>query len=157
MNTTVVTSSASESTEVRHLPSRIGLLALAVGSAWVGAWATFAPQSFYDSFPGFGRHWISLDGAYNQHLISDVGGLNLALAVITFVAAISFTPTFVRAVCVGWLVYSVPHLLYHATHLHGLEGVDQVTNVVSLSFNVVVPILVLIANLWTWPARRPAS
>jgi hypothetical protein len=148
---------APSSTAVRHLPSRIGLLALAAGSAWVGSWATFAPQSFYDSFPGFGRHWISLDGAYNQHLISDVGGLNLALAVITLVAAVSFTPAFVRAVCVGWLVYSVPHLLYHATHLYGLDGVDQVGNIVSLSFNVVVPILVLIASLWTWPARRPPA
>jgi hypothetical protein len=141
----------------RHLPTRIGLLALAAGGLWVGAWATFAPQSFYDDFPGFGRHWVAMDGAYNQHLISDVGGLNLALGVITVVAAINLAPAFVRAVAVGWLVYSVPHLLYHATHLHGFDGSDQVMNIVSLSFNVVVPVLVLIASVWTWPARHPSA
>jgi hypothetical protein len=134
---------------------RIGLVVLAAGGVWVGAWAALAPQSFYDSFPGFGHTWVALDGPYNQHLITDVGELNLALAIITIVAAVKLSPALVRAVCAAWLVYSLPHLLYHATHLHIYDPADQVGNVVSLSFNVVVPIVVLIASLWRWPARRP--
>jgi hypothetical protein len=142
-------------TAPRHLPTRIGLAYLAVGGLWLGVWATFAPQSFYDDFPGFGHHWVAIDGPYNQHLISDVGGLNLAVGIITVVAAVKLTPAFVRAVCVGWLVYSVPHLLYHATHLHGFEPSDQVLTMVSLSANVVVPLAVLIG--WLLPATTARS
>jgi hypothetical protein len=35
--------------------TRILLGFLAVGALLVGAWAQFAPRSFYDSFPGGGR------------------------------------------------------------------------------------------------------
>jgi hypothetical protein len=143
-------------TAERHLPTRIGLAYLALGGLWVGIWATFAPQSFYDDFPGLGRHWVAIDGPYSQHLISDVGGLNLALGIITVVAAVKLTPAFVRAVCVGWLVYSVPHLLYHATHLHGFETSDQVLMTVSLGANVVVPLAVLIGSLLPKTADRGA-
>ena len=35
---------------------------------------------FYDDFPGLGRSWVAADGPYNEHLVRDVGALNLALA-----------------------------------------------------------------------------
>ena len=37
------------------------------------------PAAFYDDFPGLGRMWVAPDGPYNQHLVRDVGELNLAL------------------------------------------------------------------------------
>jgi hypothetical protein len=37
--------------------------------------ATFAPDSWYDDFP-LGRGWVAVeDGAYDEHLVRDVGEL----------------------------------------------------------------------------------
>src|SRR5919198_1417977 len=104
---------------------RVGLAIIAIGYLPVGLWATFAPRSFYDDFPGLGRHWISHDPPYNQHLVTDVGGLNLALAAIAIIAFIALTPILVRATAVGALLYMVPHALFHANHLEGFETIDK--------------------------------
>ena len=56
---------------------------LSVTPPFVGAWAPAAPSSFYADFPFPGRHWVRLLGPYNEHLVRDVGGLYLALLVIT--------------------------------------------------------------------------
>ena len=43
--------------------------------------ASAFPRSFYDDFP-LGRGWIAASGgAYNEHLVRDVGALFLALAI----------------------------------------------------------------------------
>ena len=41
-----------------------------------------------DTFPGGGRHWLPMLGAYNEHLARDVGALYLALAVLSAGAAL---------------------------------------------------------------------
>lgn len=66
-------------------------LTAAIG-AFVGVWAAGFPQSFYDSFPGFGFVWISVDGPFNEHLIRDVGSLYLALAAASAAATFSGRP-----------------------------------------------------------------
>lgn len=45
-------------------------------------WPLVAPQSFYDTFPGGGLHWIDINGPYNEHFIRDFGALNAALLVV---------------------------------------------------------------------------
>ena len=51
----------------------LGLIALMMLPA--GLQATFAPRSFFDDFP-FRRGWIRRDGgAFNEHLVRDVGAL----------------------------------------------------------------------------------
>ena len=62
--------------------SRLMLWILAFSAFGVGVQAAFFPRSFYDDFP-FGRGWVAMDGRYNEHLIRDVGALNLALLVVT--------------------------------------------------------------------------
>ena len=124
---------------------RIALALLAVVGLQVGLWAAFAPQSFYDDFPGAGRVWVSVDGPYNQHLIRDVGALNLALAVVAIVAFVTLSRAAVLAAGGAWLAYGVPHLVYHLRHLDPLEGADQVAVPVSLFLSVVLGALVL----WT--------
>jgi hypothetical protein len=74
--------------DVRERVVRITRLVLGIGNIPVGVWATFVPRSFYDDFPGFGRHWVQVDGPYNEHLVRDFGAVNLALAVVTITAAI---------------------------------------------------------------------
>src|SRR3954452_21157003 len=74
---------------VRERWLRVVLALMVVSSAVVGFWAQLAPRSFYDDFPGGGQHWVSVDGPYNEHLVRDVGGLNLALPVAALVALVT--------------------------------------------------------------------
>jgi hypothetical protein len=115
----------------------LGLLA---GTALlVGVWAQFFPRSFYTSFPSLGGQWVAVDGPYNEHLVRDVGGLNLALAVVTIVALVHRTAVLVRTAALAWIVYSVPHFVYHSAHLDLYDGTETVLLVVSLAMAVVLP------------------
>ena len=119
---------------------KMGLWYLVVSGVVVGAWAQFFPQAFYDSFPGLGRSWVSVDGPFNEHLILDVGGLYLALTIVTVIAALTKTRETVLAASLGWLVAQVPHFTYHMIHLHVYPSmVDKVGNVSTLALLVLVP------------------
>ena len=123
---------------------RVLLVLIAVPSVLVGAWALLAPRSFYDDFPGGGRHWVSADGPYNEHLVRDVGSLNLALVVVVVAAAIVLTRTLVRTAAVATLVYAIPHFAYHAAHTDLYETSDSVATLFSLGLAVVLPIILLV-------------
>jgi len=56
---------------------------LGLSAVVVGAWAAAAPRSFFSSFPLPGHHWVAPLGPYNEHLTRDVGGLYLALFVVS--------------------------------------------------------------------------
>jgi hypothetical protein len=117
---------------------------LVVSGALVGVWALFFPQAFYDSFPGMGRSWISVDGPFNEHLIRDVGGGYLSLTVVALVAVCIKTRELALAAALGWLVAQIPHFSYHMYHL-GMypAAIDKVGNVVSLALLVLVPAYIL--------------
>ena len=138
---------------MRERTVRVMLALLAASGAVVGVWATFAPRSFYDSFPGGGRSWVAVDGPYNQHLVSDVGGLNLALALLAAVAAVRLLPVLVRTAAVASILYGLPHFLYHATHLDPYDTSDKVANVVTLGLGVVLGLAVLLLSV----ARAPGT
>jgi hypothetical protein len=112
------------------------LTALALTAAWVGPWALLAPRLFYDSFPGAGRHWILIDGAYNEHLIRDVGAMYLALLVLSVGAAIRADPGTTRLAGASWLVFGLPHLVYHGSHLGMYETLDRALNLLALGASV---------------------
>jgi hypothetical protein len=109
---------------------RIALGLLLLVALVTGLWALLAPRSFYDSFPSSSMHWVATDGPYNRHLISDVGSMYLALAALP-VAALA-RPATARLAGVVWLVFSVPHWLYHSAHLDLYGTRDQVLNEVGL-------------------------
>lgn len=116
----------------------------AFGFVVVGAWALAAPRSFYESFPGAGRTWVGVDGPFNEHLVRDVGALNLALVAVLVAALWWGGATLVRTAAVASLVWTVPHVAYHLTHLDALAtGGDQVAEAVSLLAAVAAPIVVL--------------
>jgi hypothetical protein len=123
---------------------RIGLVILAVSGAVLGVWAGLAPRSFYDDFPGLGRTWVAVDGPYNEHLVRDVGWLNLALTVITVWAAVTLARTLVIAVLVGWLVADLPHLVYHAANLDGLSSGDGAAELISLAVGPAIAAALLV-------------
>jgi nucleoside-diphosphate-sugar epimerase len=145
------------------LPGRVRLMlwVLVVSAFGVGVQAEFFPRSFYDDFP-FGRGWVAMDGPYNEHLIRDVGALNLALLVLTLGAIFVGSRAISRIAAVSWLVYSAPHLVYHLRHLTmSMSGVDKVGIVVSLSIPVVAAIVMLFdrprLSAVVIDAREPAS
>ena len=118
--------------------ARAVLVLLALSAALVGLWALFAPASFYAGFPA-GRGWVRLDGAYNEHLLRDVGALNLSLAVGSAAVAVRPRPGPARLVGAAWLVYAVPHFAYHSGHLPA-DPVDAAGNVVSLGAVVLLAV-----------------
>lgn len=125
---------------------RLAAAVLAVSAAVVGGWAEFAPRSFYDSFPGLGHHWVSMSGAYDEHLVRDVGGLYLALLVITVWAWLRAQPEMLRMTGAGWLVFNVAHLAFHADHLDGFSTGDKVSEIVSLAAVVVLAVVLLLPD-----------
>jgi len=129
------------------LVTRIGLAALAVPAAIVGVWAAFFPKSFYDSFPGGGHTWVSVDGPYNQHLVRDVGQWNLAFAVLFVIAAVTTDRLLRRAALVAYLVPAVLHFTYHASHLSLYGTTDAIGNVTTLGLAVVVPVVLLVLDV----------
>lgn len=95
---------------------RAGLALLAVIEVIEGLWQYFAPRSFYNDVPT-----VSADPPFNQHLMTDIGGLGLAMAVVVGAAAVLMDRTLIRVALAAYLVYSVSHLLFHLTHLTGLS------------------------------------
>jgi len=125
---------------------------LALSAAEVGLWASIAPRSFYRSFPGGGRHWVSVLGPYNEHLVRDVGGLYLSLLAISVWAVVRLQPEIMRLAGVAWLVFSLPHLAFHAAHLGPFGLADQVGIMVTLGGTVVLAMVLLLPG-----TRRPAG
>ena len=137
---------------------RIALMVLAVAFGVVGVWAQLAPRSFYDDFPGLGRHWVSGDGPFNEHLVRDVGGLNLALVVMAVAALVTASTVMARVAGIAALVYSLPHAVYHSAHLDVFDDTaDKVGMAVSLWGAVVFAAIVAIGSVGGQVDRRVDS
>jgi hypothetical protein len=134
---------------------RIILGILVLSAAFVGLWAAIFPESFYSSFPGFGQHWVSGDGPYNEHLIRDVGGLYLGFAAAAVAAIIVRTATAGRVIGVGWTLFGLLHISYHLGHPEG-TALAQVGTVVSLAVDLALG-LALILPLGASRTRRSQS
>ena len=123
---------------------RILLVATAAIGIVVGAWAAFAPQEFYDSFPGLGRIWVAIDGPFNGHLIRDVGALYLGLAAGSIGAAFSRTPDAGRAIGLAWAVFGLPHLIYHVSEFGGMAAIDVIGNLIALGGSLLLGIALML-------------
>ena len=144
------------------LLARLLLFVLALITLELGVWATLAPQSFFNSFPGGGRHWVAADGPFNEHLVRDFGSLNLALALLLIVALVVGTRLLVTTAAGAYLLFALPHFLYHLFNLQAFaDSSDKVANVFTLALSVVAPIVVIVLAQKTRPASSsrwsPAS
>jgi hypothetical protein len=134
--------------------TRIGMVSLIFPQAITGAWAFFAPQSFYDSFPGFGRVWIAPIGDYNEHFIADLGIMFLVLCGLLGVAAFYLERRLVRIALSLWLVFAVPHFISHIQLSSVFSTADNLGSVGTLGIAVVVPIVLLVLTWRDTPAGR---
>lgn len=117
------------------------LLALAGASLVVGVWAQFAPLSFFEDFP-IRRGWVATDGPYNEHLVRDVGGLNLALGIVTIAVVLGGDAASRRLAARGWFVYGLAHFVYHLHHLEPFSDLEAVLVAVATAST---PFLALVA------------
>ena len=122
--------------------SRALLGLVAAAQAELGVWGEIAPRSFYDKFPGFGRHWVSAIGPYDEHLIRDYASAEVGLAVLLVCAAIWFTRQVVLIAGAAFLAGTLPHFIFHLTTTDKLPSVD---NALSLGGFVVEMALVAVA------------
>lgn len=119
------------------------LLTIAIPVGMVGAWALSAPESWFASFPGFGRDWLESLPPYNEHLARDFGGAYLVLAALFVVAALAPSVSLVRAMPAAFLLFAAPHFAFHAAHTGGLPLGDDIVNLVILGLSVAIPLALL--------------
>jgi hypothetical protein len=123
---------------------QLGLLLLAAVPLSVGFWAFLAPYHFYDIFPLWGRHWVSTLGPYNEHLVRDYGATNLGLGVLLLATAVLLERQLIQIALGSWLVFAVPHFVFHLTQTHHFQLFDNLTQLGSLGFVVLLPIVLLL-------------
>jgi hypothetical protein len=130
-----------------RLLARGALLLAGAAQAETGIWGSIAPHSFFTTYPGLGRHWVSALGPYNEHLLRDYVATELGFAVLLAAAAIWFERRLVLVAAVAFLAATVPHLAYHLTTTDNFSSGD---NVGSLGGFAVELVLVSGAALIAW-------
>jgi hypothetical protein len=118
--------------------ARVGLVLVAAAQAELGLWGLIAPHSLYRSYPGFGRHWISALGPYNEHLIRDFAAAELGFAVLLLGAAIWFGRTLVLVAGAAFLAATLPHLAYHLTTTDSFSTGDDVASLGGFAIEILV-------------------
>ena len=121
---------------------RVALALLALAGLFVGVWAAAAPRSFYDSFPSLGYHWIDLLPPFNEHLVFDVGTLQLGLAAGSLAAIVSRRALLGRLSGLTWFVFALPHFAFHLARL-GPTMSDSIGQAVSTGLPVVLGLLLI--------------
>lgn len=121
------------------MPLRAGLWFLTLVTAAVGVTAMLLPRGFYDHVP-----WVALNPPYSEHLMRDYGAMNLALALVLVVAAVTMNRLLVRTALGALLLFAVPHLIFHATHSEHVTTAAAVTELVALTIAAALPAALLI-------------
>ncbi|HEX3240661.1 MAG TPA: hypothetical protein VHR18_11070 [Solirubrobacterales bacterium] len=130
--------------------ARAALIFLLLAALTIGLTATVTPRTFYDEFP-FLASWVELLPPYNEHLVTDVGGLYLGFSVLLAWAAVTLDRTLVQAVSVAWLLSAGIHLLFHAGHLGNFSTADAIAEIASLALLLIPPPLAV------WGTSEPPS
>jgi alkylhydroperoxidase family enzyme len=130
---------------------RFLLFALGIPQALIGLWALLAPSSFYDDFPAGTDGWVNVLGPFDEHLVTDVGALFVALGFLLCFAAVSLRRGTVLAAAISWLIFAVPHFAWHVFNLEPYGTADAVGNTLTTGWIVVGGLLVLFL------ARTPAK
>jgi hypothetical protein len=120
---------------------RAGLWFLTGVELVIGLVATLAPRTFYDYVP-----WVSLLPPYSEHLMRDVGALNLSLALVFVVAATTMERRLVRVALGAYLLFAIPHLIFHTTHLENFTTAAAVEQTTTLAIAVLPAALLVLTG-----------
>ena len=129
---------------------RAGMWFLTLVELAVGLVATLAPRVFYDYVP-----WVDLAPPFAEHLMRDYGAMNLALGLVTAVAAITMDRVMVRTSLAAYLMFAVPHLLFHVTHHDHYTASQAIGETTALTIAVLLQLALLVLS-WApcTPCRR---
>jgi hypothetical protein len=130
----------------RLTAARVILTLLCLWNLAVGVYATAAPRGFYDNVLG-----VDALPPYNQHLLTDVGGLYLGFGVLLAWAAVTLGRQLTRAACAAVATSQVVHSAYHIAHLERLGTGEAVIQTIGLAAGVVLPICAVLLL----PPTRP--
>lgn len=136
--------------------ARFTLVSLGLIQGVLGLYALFFPRSFYEDFP-LGLGWVEALPGYNEHLLTDFGGLFLATAVMLLAAAVRLERRWVAISLVAFLAFSLPHTIWHAFNLDPYSTGNAIANVVSLAATVLLPLGVLLLVARESRGGLPAS
>jgi len=121
------------------------LAVLALAALTVGLPAAFAPATFYADYPFF-TSWVNLLPPYNEHLITDVGGLYIGFGFLFCWSLVKPSRQLILPLCIAWLITQVLHLAFHISHLEGFtttESVGQTLGFLILILATMIPISIL--------------
>ena len=121
---------------------RLALATVGLIQVLNGLYALFAPRSFYDDFP-IGRGWVEALPDYSEHLVRDVGGLFLATGAVLLAAAWTLQRRLVIVAAASFLLFSVPHAIYHLLNLGPYSTGDAIGNAFGVLAIVFLPAWVL--------------
>ncbi|MEJ2889356.1 hypothetical protein [Actinomycetospora aeridis] len=121
------------------------LAVLAAMQFVIGLWALFLPLAFYETFPYGGTPWVALLPPYNEHLVRDHGAGTLALGVALAFAAWWPERRLIIAVVVAFLVFAVPHAVFHTFHLEHFPLADAILQQAAFALEIVLAVAVLVA------------
>jgi hypothetical protein len=127
----------------RRLEFRVVLYVLGGIQLLNGIWITLSPTSFYDDFP-LGRGWVEALPAYNEHLMRDVGGLFMATGLVLVAAGLWLERRIVMLALASYLLFAIPHTIYHLLNLEPYGAGDAIGNVIALGATVVLPVYLLV-------------
>ena len=125
---------------------RAGLIVLALPQFAIGVWAIVSPSGWFETFPGAGRNWLPLYGPFDEHLVTDVGSTFLALGVLLTLAAVWMDRRVVLAAAIAYLVYQVPHTIFHWANDGVLSDGDQIANGIALFLTIFLAIGIIVAT-----------
>jgi len=126
--------------------ARVGLLILGVPNLIVGAWALFAPRSWYDDFPAVGQGWVAAFGAFNRHFVQDIGDAYLGFGALLLFAALRLTYSLVRGALLGFLVFAGPHFLVHVFVRESLSTAAYIGTLAPQVFAIGVAIWLIVVS-----------
>lgn len=124
--------------------ARIALGFLCAQALLVGIPASLAPEVFYSDFPFFSS-WVALLPPFNEHLVTDVGGLYLGFAVMFAWATARPAQALVRPLCVAWALAATLHLVFHARNLEPFGAADAAAEILSLALALALPAIAFVA------------
>ena len=113
----------------------LGLSALSIGIP-----ASFAPETFYTDYP-FYTALVKLLPPYNEHLITDIGGLYLGFGVMFIWAMIKPSKELVVPLCWGWIAAQALHFAFHVSHLTGFTTTEAVGQQIGLALYIAVALV----------------
>jgi AhpD family alkylhydroperoxidase len=133
---------------------RAGTASLGVPQVVLGVWALFWPRGFFDSFPVVaGQHWLPAYGGYDSHLTTDVGATFLAIGALLLIAGWFGERLLIQVALVAYLVYAVPHFIFHLANDSVLSPGAQVVNGFLLGSSTLGAILLLGLSRLPGPGR----